>query len=106
MEDTMKLFTQNQCSNAGQATVNGFFNNLSPDKLNVEELNRTMSSSRAVAGTGLEDAPFYAVRPDVAGRRNSVRAAEDAEPITLSRVQEIGPRQHPHGRPLLGTRKK
>jgi hypothetical protein len=39
------ITTQNPYNSAGQATVNGFFNNLSYDPT-VEELNRTISSSR------------------------------------------------------------
>jgi hypothetical protein len=37
--------------------------------------------------------PFYAVHPDVAGRRNPIRAI-DEEPITLGAAQELHPRRN------------
>jgi len=54
-----------------------------------------------------ENTPFSAVHPDVAGRRNPVRAAAaDDESITLGPAQEIRPRQHANGRTLLRAKKK
>ena len=83
MEDTMKIFTHNNLSY--QPTV--------------EELNR------AITSVAPGDAPFYAVHPDVAGRRNPIRAI-DEEPITLGAAQELHPRQHADSRPLLRAKKK
>jgi len=60
MADTMELFIQNPYSDAGQMTVNGFFNNLSYNPT-VEELNRTIiHSSEAVQHTEPEkDEPAF-----------------------------------------------
>jgi hypothetical protein len=98
MEDTMKVLTQNPYSNAGQGTVNGFSTNLSY-KPTVEELNRT------ITGVAHENTPFSAVHPDVSGKRNPVRDTGE-ESITLGPAQEIRPRQHANGRPLLRAKKK
>lgn len=45
----VKINIQNPYTNMGQATVNGFGNNLSPDNPTIEDLNRTMSSSSDAA---------------------------------------------------------
>ena len=45
MTDTIQLRIQNPYNNAGQATVNGFDNNLPVDNPTVEDLARTMTSS-------------------------------------------------------------
>jgi hypothetical protein len=64
----------------------------------------THRDTRTAAGAR-ENTPFSAVHPDVAGRRNPVRAA-DEESITLGPARKIGPRQHTNGRTLLRAKKK
>jgi hypothetical protein len=98
MSDTFELKTQNPYSNAGQATVSGFSNNMSY-KPTVEELNRTITS------IAFESTPFDAIHPAVAGRRNSPRVT-DEESIALGPIQEIGPRLHASGQPILRAKKK
>ena len=67
---------QNPYTNAGQATVNGFANNLSYEKPTIEELNRT------ITGIALQNTPFDAVHPALSGRRNRPIPPED-ESIAL-----------------------
>jgi hypothetical protein len=59
MPGTTELLIQNPYSNAGQATVNGFLNNLSYAPT-LEELNRAITSSRDAAqkfGTEANEEP-------------------------------------------------
>ena len=86
-------------TNAGQATVNGFANNLSYEKPTIEELNRT------ITGIALQNTPFDAVHPALSGRRNRPIPPED-ESIALGPALESGPRLHASGRPMLRAKKK
>ena len=70
------MTTQNPYTNAVQATVNGFANNLSYEKPTIEELNRT------ITGIALQNTPFDAVHPALSGRRNRPIPPED-ESIAL-----------------------
>lgn len=94
----MELTTQNPYTNAGQATVNGFANNLSY-KPTVEELNRT------ITGDALQNTPFDAVHPARSGRRNRPITSDD-NLAPLGPAVEIGPRLHASGRPMLRAKKK
>ena len=85
--------------NAGQATVNGFVNNLSYEKPTIEEFNRT------ITGIALQNTPFDAVHPALSGRRNRPIPPED-ESIALGPALESGPRLHASGRPMLRAKKK
>ena len=76
MKTDMELTTQNPYTNACQATVNGFVNNLSYEKPTIEELNRT------ITGIALQNTPFDAVHPALSGRRNRPIPPED-ESIAL-----------------------
>ena|ERR1035437_6370078 len=64
----------------------------------------TLRDTKTSAGAH-ENTPFSAVHPDVAGKRNPIRAT-DEESITLGPVREIGPRQHADGRTLLRAKRK
>lgn len=72
MTDTIQLQIQNPYNNAGQATVNGFGNNLPVDNPTIEDLTRTMSSS-------LDAARVY-------GSPNP--AAEKPEPLFGTHIRE------------------
>ena len=76
-----------------------------PNALGNLSLEYPQTVERMNAAIGAASTPFSAVHPNVAGRRNPVRAADD-ESITLGPAQEIGPRQHANGRTLLRAKKK
>lgn len=73
--------------------------NLSVEKPTVEQMNEAIGAASAY-----ENSPFGAAHPDVAGKRNSIRIA-DEESITLGPVQKIHPRQHANAKTLLRSKK-
>jgi hypothetical protein len=60
----------------------------------------------STAALAAHDTPFFATHPSVAGKRNSVRAADDEEAITLGRAREAHPRQHANARTVFHAKKQ
>ncbi len=97
----LTITANNSFQNLGSVEYRGpnEVGNLSVTSPTVEQMNAAIG-----AASVHENSPFCAAHPDVAGKRKSIRVA-DEESITLGPVQEIRPRQHANPQTLLRSKK-